>query len=102
MGGVSQNKEIAGATIFILLDVLFRKAFALKKISFPSQLGGCCIFFAMMVVAEFIIPGSGESIFRALSPGAGLLAKGLPVFFVPGLAMLPLAPSLGSSIEVSL
>ena len=75
-------------TIFILLDVLFRKAFALKKISFPSQLGGCCIFFAMMVVAEFIIPGSGESIFRALSPGAGLLAKGLPVFFVHGLAML--------------
>jgi len=97
---VSQNKEIAGATIFILLDVLFRKAFALKKISFPSQLGGCCIFFAMMVVAEFIFPGSGESIFRALSPGAGLLAKGLPVFFVPGLAMLPLAPSLGSSIEI--
>jgi hypothetical protein len=36
-----------------------------------------------------------------LTPGAGWLAKFLPVFFVPGLAMLPVAPSVGSFVEVS-
>jgi hypothetical protein len=40
---------------------------------------------------------------RILSPGAGLLAKWLPVFFVPSLVTLPLVggvESLGGSTEV--
>jgi putative effector of murein hydrolase len=36
----------------------------------------------------------------ALSPGQAWLSKLLPVFFVPGLAMLPVAPSVGSLVEV--
>jgi len=42
----------------------------------------------------------GDAAHSVLSPGAALLAKWLPVFFVPSLVTLPLAQSLGSSTEV--
>jgi len=54
-----------------------------------------------MLAAETVSPGLGDSIFSSLSPGSALLAKWLPVFFVPGLAMLPLATSVGSGLEVA-
>ena len=42
----------------------------------------------------------GEGIYQLLNPGATLLAKWLPVFFVPSLITLPLASGLGSVGEV--
>ena len=42
----------------------------------------------------------GEAIYQTLNPGAILLAKWLPVFFVPSLITLPLAGGLGNAIEV--
>lgn len=100
-GALSINgSEVKGAIIFTALDYLFRKAFTEYKIKFPSQLGGCCILFVTMLLAEAIKPGLGDAVFTSLSPGAGLLAKWLPVFFVPGLALLPLAPSMGSPLEI--
>lgn len=95
------GNEVKGAIVFIALDYLFRKAFVTYGINFPSQLGGCCILLVAMLLAEAIKPGLGDSIFTTLTPGAGMLAKWLPVFFVPGLAMLPLAPSMGAPLEVS-
>jgi len=95
------KNEVTGACVFLVLDYLFRKAFKANGIKFPSQLGGCCILFVVMLVAEVVKPGLGDGVFNSLTPGAGFLAKWLPVFFVPGLAMLPLAPSMGSSLEVS-
>ena len=92
--------ELKGATVFLVLDHLFRKAFKAQGIAFPSQLGGCCILLTLMVLLELIIPGVGDGIFAWLSPGAGILARWLPVFFVPGLALFPLAPSMGSPVEV--
>ena len=92
--------ELTGSAIFLILDHLFRKAFQAKGISFPSQLGGCCILFVFMNLLEVIKSGLGDGIFAFLTPGAGFLGKWLPVFFVPGLAMLPLAPSMGSPVEV--
>ena len=100
-GGFLPANEVKSTLALVVLDHLFRKAFQAKGIAFPSQLGGCCILFAFMIIAEIIKPGVGDGIFAFLSPGAGLLAKWLPVFFVPGLAMLPNAPSMGSPIEVS-
>lgn len=99
-GGFLPANEVKSTLVLIVLDHLFRKAFLAKGIPFPSQLGGCCILFTVMVVAECVKPGVGDGIFAFLSPGAGLLAKWLPVFFVPGLAMLPNAPSMGSPIEI--
>jgi len=93
-------KETIGATVFILLDVFFRKTFQANNIAFPSQLGGCGIVLGLLLVANVVSPGLGDLAFETLSPGAGLLAKWLPVFFVPGLALIPLAPSMGSSFEV--
>jgi hypothetical protein len=55
-----------------------------------------------MILAEIVKPGVGDSVFSYLSPGAGLLARWIAVFFVPGLAMLPNAPSMGSALEVSM
>ena len=42
----------------------------------------------------------GESVYKVLTPGAALLAKWLPVFFVPSLITLPLASGLGNVWEV--
>jgi len=42
----------------------------------------------------------GEAMYQILNPGAILLAKWLPVFFVPSLITLPLAGGLGNAIEV--
>jgi hypothetical protein len=92
--------ELKGSFIFLILDHFFRVLFQKNGISFPSQLGGCCILFALMILAEIVKPGTGGAVFRSLSPGAGLLARWIAVFFVPGLAMLPNAPSMGSALEV--
>lgn len=43
----------------------------------------------------------GDSVYSILSPGAAVLAKWLPVFFVPSLVTLPLAQSMGSGWELA-
>lgn len=93
--------ELKGTAIFLILDHFFRVVFKKNGISFPSQLGGCCILFAVMIASEIVKPGAGDAVFKYLSPGAGLLARWIAVFFVPGLAMLPNAPSMGNAFEVS-
>jgi hypothetical protein len=89
-----------GTVALTLIERAVNKLFIHFGIKFPAQLGGCGILFFFLVIADFILPGSGTSIFKALTPGTTLLTKWLPVFFVPGLAMLPLAPSVGSGLEV--
>eukprot|EP00586_Coscinodiscus_wailesii_P020265 CAMPEP_0172498324 /NCGR_PEP_ID=MMETSP1066-20121228/112183_1 /TAXON_ID=671091 /ORGANISM="Coscinodiscus wailesii, Strain CCMP2513" /LENGTH=459 /DNA_ID=CAMNT_0013271555 /DNA_START=275 /DNA_END=1653 /DNA_ORIENTATION=+ len=81
------------------LDILLRKLFNEKGITFPSMMAGCVAMFSIMVLAEVLRAGSGEAVFEFLSPGAGLLARWMSVFFVPGVAMLPTAPKLGSNLE---
>ena len=96
-----QDKAVAGAAAFLVMDTAFRKIFRANNIKFPAQLGGCIILFTFLLLAEILVPGMGDGVFNALTPGAALLTKWLPVFFVPGLAMLPLAPSIGSAVDVS-
>jgi hypothetical protein len=102
-GGVTTpTNAIAGALVMTMIE---RGIFYLLKANgskLPAQLGGCIALFLFLLVADVVRPGLGQSIFVSLSPGSALLAKWLPVFFVPGLAMLPLAPSVGSGTEVSL
>jgi len=93
----SKDKALAGATVFLILDTTFRKIFRACDIKFPSQLGGCIILFNFLLLSELMIPGMGDNVYKALTPGANLLTNWLPVFFVPGLAILPLAPSIGSA-----
>ncbi len=88
-------KSMLSASLLIALDVGFRKLFQALAISFPSSLGGCCILFFSMLLLPM-----GSRLFHLFSPGAALLAKWLPVFFVPSLITLPLARSVGPPIEV--
>ena len=82
------------------MDTIFRKAFRANKITFPASLGGCIALFFALLGIDAVESGSGDVIYKFLEPGSLFLAKWLPVFFVPGLAMLPLAPSVGSSMDV--
>lgn len=90
------SKEKLGVSFFVVVDHLLRQVFRKSGITFPSQLAGCLILFALMVIA----PTIGDQVFHWLTPGAAWLAKWLPVMFVPGLVMVPIAPSVGSSVEL--
>ena len=92
----AQN-QFDSALLLVVLDVLFRRVFQASKISFPSSLGG------MMILLAAMLSKGGNNIYKALAPGAGLLAKWLPVFFVPSLITLPLidGSEIGGPIEVS-
>jgi len=95
------SKERLGVGFFIVVDHLLRKVFKKSGISFPSQLAGCLILFVLMVIGNAVSSFPvGDQVFDMLSPGAAWLAKWLPVMFVPGLVMVPLAPSVGSSVEL--
>ena len=117
----SSADDVARRTAFataglVSLDVGFRSLFAKYSIPFPSSLAGCGALFAAMVSLNAIaVAGDGddgddddddgkkrmgEGLYLALNPGATLLAKWLPVFFVPSLITLPLASGLGNAREV--
>lgn len=96
----STTQALLGIAFMAMVESGLKKFFAKTGINFPSQLGGCMFLFAVAVVAQAIAPGSGDAIESFLTPGCNLLNKWLPAFFVPGLAMLPLAPSIGSGLEV--
>jgi len=91
---------LTGIVFMGLLDALLKKVFQSANINFPSMLGGCMLLFVVAVGAETVHPGWGDAIESFLTPGSALLAKWLPAFFVPGLAMLPLAPSMGTGLDV--
>lgn len=82
------------------MDVQFRALFTKFSIPFPSSLAGCISLFATMIALTCMRKEWGEAIYNTLNPGATLLAKWLPVFFVPSLITLPLAGSLGNSMEI--
>jgi len=102
-GAVVENtllNAISGSVVMALIEKGVKEIFKANNIGFPSQLGACLVLFASLLLMEVVNPKLANTIFTALSPGAALLAKWLPVFFVPGLAMLPLAPSIGDTSEV--
>ena len=102
-GGAVANtlaNGFAGAAVMALIEKGVKEAFAANGIDFPAQLGGCIFLFAFLLLTEMFSPTMANSIFDALSPGSSLLAKWLPVFFVPGLILLPLSPPIGNASEV--
>jgi putative effector of murein hydrolase/putative effector of murein hydrolase LrgA (UPF0299 family) len=91
-------KALVSAAAFCAIDVAFRRLFRTAGITnFPSSLGACSFLFALLLA----LPSkTAHGIFEQLQPGAVLLAKWLPVFFVPSLVTLPLADSVGSAAEL--
>lgn len=100
-GKVSASTAALSTLSFVAMDVGFRRAFRAANLSFPSSLGGCGVLFAALLGTTAAAPKLGERAFAALQPGAAVLAKWLPVFFVPSLVTLPLAPSLGGAAELA-
>jgi hypothetical protein len=107
----SDQKSIFSVGIWCLLDVVFRRIFQRLDIAskFPSSLGGCGFMLTILLLLTKSSSSTATNenknslLHRILSPGATLLAKWLPVFFVPSLVTLPLVggvESLGGSTEV--
>ena len=96
---VPKANELTGAAFFTVLQVLLNKVFVSKGVKFPAMLGCTITVFTVLVLAEVVSPGLGQNGFELLTPGANVLTKWLPVMFVPGLAMLPLAPSIGTPLD---
>ncbi len=101
-GGVANTypNAILGAAVFALIENGVKRSLKAADLNFPAQLASCIFLFAFLLLTEAVSPELANGMFSALTPGAGILAKWLPVFFVPALVMLPLSPSIGSSIEV--
>jgi hypothetical protein len=101
-GGVANtySNAILGSMVFALIENGVKRSLRAADLNFPAQLASCIFLFAFLLLTEAVNPELANAMFSALSPGAGILAKWLPVFFVPALVMLPLSPSIGSSFEV--
>ncbi|KAL7528086.1 hypothetical protein ACHAXR_004160 [Thalassiosira sp. AJA248-18] len=97
---IPKTNELVGAAFFTVAQILLDKVLKANGIAFPAMLGCTILVFTTLVIVEAIVPGVGDNAFNSLTPGSNLLTKWLPVMFVPGLAMLPLAPSIGSSVDV--
>ena len=74
------------------LDYVFKRLFTILQFTFPSSLAGCGALFLYLLLVQ---PETASQVFASLQPGAALLAKWLPVFFVPSLVTLPLASGGG-------
>mmetsp|Transcript_89249 Transcript_89249/g.182039 ORF Transcript_89249/g.182039 Transcript_89249/m.182039 type:complete len:431 (-) Transcript_89249:10-1302(-) len=103
----SDQKSILSVGLWCMLDIAFRRFFVRLNIAskFPSSLGGCGALLAVLLLANSLKSSSTKEskLHRLLTPGAALLAKWLPVFFVPSLVTLPLVgtiESLGGSTEI--
>ena len=92
---------MSSTTLLVAMDVAIRRLFRAKSIAFPSSLAGCGILFASLLSLHAVKAEWGDSIFSVLAPGAAVLAKWLPVFFLPSLVTLPLAQSMGNGWELA-
>ena len=92
----SLKTSLAATSTLIAFDIFCRRLFQAFSIGFPSALAGCGALFA-----TFLLAPQGNELYEILRPGSALLAKWLPLFFVPSLITLPLADSVGSITEVS-
>lgn len=102
-GGVVANSfpnAIAGAVFMAVVEFAVKKGLAAADIKFPAMLGGCIVLFVALLLLNAVSSEKANEAYEALVPGATFLTKWLPPFFVPGLVMLPLSPSVGGNLEV--
>jgi len=92
---------IAGTVALAAFQRLVQRGLAEADIQFPAQLGACIALFVALCLLDLVQPSAAGAVFDALTPGTALLAKWFPVFFVPGLVLLPLSPSIPGTVDVS-
>lgn len=81
----------------VAADVLLKRIFVARAISFPASLAGSVMVFGGLCSLRAARPALAESVFDAAKPGCGIIAKWLPIFFVPNLVLLPLVLKLGAA-----
>ena len=94
--------SVVSTMAFIGMDIVVRKIFDGNHIAFPSSLGACGALLSVLLLMSNIqsLQRANHHLVSFLQPGAALLAKWLPVFFVPSLITLPLTGSIGSPLEI--
>ncbi|KAG7348650.1 LrgB family protein [Nitzschia inconspicua] len=98
----NDQQSILSAMVLVLLDVFFRRIFQKFQIAFPSSLGGCAILLATLLIhGRNNNTNNNNALYNIVQPGATLLAKWLPVFFVPSLVTLPLVGTIGTPTEIA-
>ena len=95
------TQRVASTSLLVAADVAIRRLFQARSIAFPSSLAGCGFLFAALLTLHAARAEWGDAVHGVLAPGAAVLAKWLPVFFVPSLVTLPLAQSMGSGVELA-
>eukprot|EP00527_Entomoneis_sp_CCMP2396_P000424 CAMPEP_0198144970 /NCGR_PEP_ID=MMETSP1443-20131203/20027_1 /TAXON_ID=186043 /ORGANISM="Entomoneis sp., Strain CCMP2396" /LENGTH=518 /DNA_ID=CAMNT_0043808479 /DNA_START=55 /DNA_END=1611 /DNA_ORIENTATION=+ len=94
------TNALLGTAAMAGIEKLMKEVLKALDIKFPAMLAGCLTLFATLLLLDQVQPKLASSIATFLTPSAALLAKWLPMFFVPGLALLPLAPSVGGNLEI--
>ncbi|KAL7566879.1 hypothetical protein ACA910_021369 [Epithemia clementina (nom. ined.)] len=95
------TKALLGVALLAVLEAVTKKVLQSLDVKFPAMLAACLALFVFLVVTDALVSASAaRGMAEFLAPGAALLAKWLPMFFVPGLALLPLAPSVGGTVEI--
>lgn len=95
------SNAIAGSIAFAVLEKIVAKGMTKAGIKYPPMLAGCIILFAFLFLSDLFNPRMAAVVMEALTPAAAFLAKWMPPFFIPGLVVLPLSPSVGGTAEVS-
>ena len=94
------SNALLGAIGLAIIEKIAKEGLSAANIKFPAGLGACIGLFFVLLLLDIINPTVATSIFNALTPGAALLTKWLPVMFVPGLVCLPLSPPIGGTADV--
>jgi hypothetical protein len=94
-------RALAGAVAFAMIEQIVKRGLQLIQFKYPAGLGACILLFTSLCLTDLVAPSMAQQWYEALAPGAALLAQWFPVFFVPGLALLPLSPSIGGTVDVS-
>jgi hypothetical protein len=95
-------KALAGVMTFAMIEKLVKMTLQQLKIVYPAQLGACIVLFVLLCITDTLISSSfASNMYSFLTPGAALLAKWFPIFFIPGLVLLPLSPPIGGTTDVS-
>jgi len=80
----------------VLADALLKRGFVRRGVAFPSSLAGSVMLFASLCSLRAISPPLARGVARAARPGCAIIAKWLPLFFVPNLVLLPLVLRIGA------
>jgi hypothetical protein len=93
-------KAWAGAVVLAAIEKAVKMGLSAANIQYPAQLGACILLFSVMCLTDLVHPKTAAFLADALTPAAALLSKWFPIFFIPGLVMLPLSPSIGGTVDV--